>query len=457
MRMLRRPQSAASLIFPRSQTLHPSRFCPTRTVRSRHRRSAICSLPEAETYEPVEGKATNGKLPRPASYEFDTHQGTIDGSDEDEPEFDFLGESTSGNLQLVSPETGKGMISDTKFLGLDDVSSVRDVSISKLRQATKAVLDDMGIASSQYPEGLPERAIFCSRTLNLRAIKALGYDMDYTLVNYDVNAWEGRAYEYGLAYLRDAGCNVDGLTFDPDLVIRGLLIDRKLGNLVKADRFGYVKRAMHGTRMFSWSELRETYGRELVVLRDGGRWQFLNTLFSVSEACLFMQMVDRFDQGALASVPSANSYEALHDLVAKALFRTHVEGKLKAEIIKDPARFVERDPAMARTLIDQREAGKTLLLITNSDLVYSSAVMSYSYDSFLPEGKTWEDLFDLVIVQAQKPDFFTASRGLFEIVTVDGLMRPCYKAKKGGLYFGGSARMVEDALGFDGDEILYVG
>lgn len=52
-------------------------------------------------------------------------------------QFDFLGESTSGNLQLVSPETGKGMISDTKFLGLDDVSSVRDVSISKLRQATK--------------------------------------------------------------------------------------------------------------------------------------------------------------------------------------------------------------------------------------------------------------------------------------------------------------------------------
>lgn len=46
----------------------------------------------------------------------------------------------------------------------------------------QAVLDDMGIASSQYPEGLPERAIFCSRTLNLRAIKALGYDMGEKLV-----------------------------------------------------------------------------------------------------------------------------------------------------------------------------------------------------------------------------------------------------------------------------------
>ena len=85
-RMLGRPHSAASLILPRIQTLHPSRFSANRTLQSRCRRSARCSLPETETYDPVEGKASNGKLPRPASYEFDTHQGTIDGSDEDEPE-----------------------------------------------------------------------------------------------------------------------------------------------------------------------------------------------------------------------------------------------------------------------------------------------------------------------------------------------------------------------------------
>jgi hypothetical protein len=28
-------------------------------------------------------------------------------------------------------------------------------------------------------------------------------------------------------------------------------MDKEKGNLVKADRFGYVKRAMHGTRMLS--------------------------------------------------------------------------------------------------------------------------------------------------------------------------------------------------------------
>lgn len=29
------------------------------------------------------------------------------------------------------------------------------------------------------------------------------------------------------------------------------MIDKEKGNLVKADRFGYVKRAMHGTKMLS--------------------------------------------------------------------------------------------------------------------------------------------------------------------------------------------------------------
>ena len=40
--------------------------------------------------------------------------------------------------------------------------------------------------------------------------------------------------------------------------------------------------------MLSWAEIRETYGRELVNLRFE-RYNFLNTLFSVSEAVLYLQ------------------------------------------------------------------------------------------------------------------------------------------------------------------------
>ncbi len=92
------------------------------------------------------------------------------------------------------------------------------------------------------------RGIFCNRTLNLRSIRAIGYDMDYTLIHYRVEEWERRAYEHIRHRLAARGWPVDDLRFDPEMVIRGLVIDTEQGNLLKANRFGFVKKAVHGTR-----------------------------------------------------------------------------------------------------------------------------------------------------------------------------------------------------------------
>ena len=85
----------------------------------------------------------------------------------------------------------------------------------------------------------PGRGIYANRTLNLRSIRAIGYDMDYTLIHYDMIAWERRAYAHLRAGLAELGWPVQELTFDPGMVIRGLAIDVELGNLVKPNRFGY--------------------------------------------------------------------------------------------------------------------------------------------------------------------------------------------------------------------------
>ena len=69
----------------------------------------------------------------------------------------------------------------------------------------------------QHPRGL-----FCNRTLNLRKIQAVGYDMDYTLVHYHVALWEERAYAYIKNGLKKQGWPVDDLVFDPVLVVQGL-------------------------------------------------------------------------------------------------------------------------------------------------------------------------------------------------------------------------------------------
>ncbi|KAL8058159.1 hypothetical protein ABFS82_03G000600 [Erythranthe guttata] len=293
-------------------------------------------------------------------------------------------------------------------------------------QEAEHLLNHLGIPdpfSSRYSP----RGIFCTRTLNLRSISAIGYDMDYTLMHYNV------------------------------AVIRGLVIDKEKGNLVKADRFGYVKRAMHGTTMLSTQTLSEMYGRELVDLRKESRWEFLNTLFSVSEAVAYMQLVDRLDEGAIATDLGPLDYKGLYKAVGKALFRAHVEGQLKSEIMSKPELFVEPDPELPLALLDQKEAGKKLLLITNSDYHYTEKMMQHSFNRFLPNDMTWRDLFDIVIVSARKPEFFQMAHPMYEVVTGEGLMRPCFKANSGGVYSGGSAQMVEKSLGIQGDEILYVG
>jgi HAD superfamily 5'-nucleotidase-like hydrolase len=295
---------------------------------------------------------------------------------------------------------------------------------------------------------VPGRDVYCNRTLNLRSIRAIGYDMDYTLVHYHVAEWERRAYEHVRARLVERGWPVGDLRFDPSSVVRGLVIDTERGNLVKANRFGFVKKANHGTRALDFEAMREAYAREIIDLGES-RWVFLNTLFSLSEGCLYAQLVDLLDAGKL---PGPMGYAELHGRVVELLNRTHVEGQLKAEIISHPEKYVELDPGTRLALEDQRASGKKIFLVTNSDWTYTSAMMKFAF------GATWRDAFDLVIVGARKPDFFTSSAPFFEIATAEGLLRPDVpKLEPGGAYLGGSATRLERELGVVGDEILYVG
>jgi hypothetical protein len=85
-------------------------------------------------------------------------------------------------------------------------------------------------------------------------------------------------------------------------------------------------------------------------------------------------------------------------------------------------------------------------------------MMDYSFNRFLPSGKTWKDLFDLIVVAARKPHFFTIHQPFFEVIENSGHLIPTSgKLKKGTVYLGGSAQQVEKFLGLSGDEILYVG
>ncbi len=300
----------------------------------------------------------------------------------------------------------------------------------------------------------PTRRIFCNRTLNLRSIRAVGFDMDYTLIHYRVEVWERRAWEQARARLRERGWPVADLEFDESFVILGLILDLELGNVVKASRFGYVTRAYHGTRPLDFERQRALYSREVVDLRDS-RWVFLNTLFSLSEGLLFAQCVELLDQGKLE--PGVG-YADLHKIVRASIDRAHTEGALKAEIAAAPERFVEPDAELPLALLDLKHAGKKLWLVTNSEWSYTRAMLRHALDPHLPSGMTWRELFDLVIVSARKPDFFTARSPAFEIVDEEGLLTPVTgSVRYGRAYVGGNAELMERDLGLAGEDILYFG
>ncbi|MCC7535398.1 MAG: HAD-IG family 5'-nucleotidase [Deltaproteobacteria bacterium] len=299
----------------------------------------------------------------------------------------------------------------------------------------------------------PGRGLYCNRTLNLKSIRAIGYDMDYTLVHYRVAEWETRAYEFAREKLLAHGWPVGDLSFDPTAFTRGLVLDLELGNVVKANRFGYVKQGCHGMRALSLDDLRATYARTIVDLAQP-RWLFLNTLFSLSEACLYLQLVDLLDARAL---PGVLGYGDLYKRVKASLDEAHMEGELKAEVMADPDRYIEPDPDTVLALLDQKHAGKKLLLITNSEWSYTSPLMTHCFDRYMPAGSTWRDLFDVVIVSARKPEFFSTYSPLLEVVDPSGLLRPANALVDHAMYFGGNARQVERYLGLVGDQILYVG
>ena len=324
-------------------------------------------------------------------------------------------------------------------------------------------MDATASSSTHSHPGVPDafehpRGLFCNRTLNLRNIGAIGYDMDYTLVHYRVELWEERAYSYVKAGLLAQGWPVEGLVFDPDLVVQGLVMDTERGNVVKPNRFGYVKTAFHGTQPMPYDEQRETYRQTLVDLHDT-RWQFLNTLFSISEAGIYLQLVDLLDAGKL---PPSLGYEDLYEAVRRTLDAAHLEGLLKADILADPARFIVPDAEVPLALLDQKNAGKKVLLITNSEWEYAAPILTFAFDPHLPGEMTWRDLFDVAIVNARKPAFFSERAPAYEIVSEDEAGRAVLRSHVGPLgegraYAGGNAALVEASLGLRGSEILYVG
>ena len=296
----------------------------------------------------------------------------------------------------------------------------------------------------------PSRRVFTNRNLRMTSITAMGFDMDHTLAVYNTDNFNRLCFELAIDRLvRDKGYPeaVRSVRWDPAAAIRGLLVDKRLGNLLKVDAHGHITRVRHGFRFLEKDERRHLYPRGRIRI-GSGRYRIFDTLFDLPEGSLYAAIIDLAEQGSLEL---GRSRHALFDDIRETVDTLHADGSLKTRIVADLGRYFLRDPDLVPTLQSQRQAGTKLFLLTNSEVDYTAAVMDHLVGG--PRG-SWEDLFDLVVCFARKPGFFVARGPGRPVPTGENPLMP---NRRGCCFSGGDAFFLERQLGCRGDEILYWG
>jgi 5'-nucleotidase len=312
------------------------------------------------------------------------------------------------------------------------------------------VLD--GAPSSTSRPDTRTRRVYVNRDLKMSRVSWVGFDMDYTLAIYHQEAMDrlsiactaekmiARGYP---SWIRD-------LHYPLDFPIRGLLVDKHLGNVLKMNRFKIVRKGYHGLKELSRNELRALY-YERKIRHKSTRYHWIDTLYALSEACMYATLIDAFEKKGMSA-----KYGRLFTDIRECIDEAHRDGAILEPVMADPAKYIERDPELAIALHKLRSSGKRLFVLTNSRHRYTEVLMSYLLDGVLPDYPSYRHYFDAVICAAKKPGFFQERTALFE--RRDERLLPFSGTfERGRLYEGGNLHELQRALAVTGNNVLYIG
>jgi HAD superfamily 5'-nucleotidase-like hydrolase len=299
--------------------------------------------------------------------------------------------------------------------------------------------------------------IYVNRTLNMKQISAIGFDMDYTLVRYDSEAFELMTYgeiKKKLIAVKDYPEVINGLKFSFDTAIRGLVIDKPHGNVLKLSTYSKVKHAFHGLSEMDFKTQQKIYQGLTIDLNDSDRYAIVDTTFSIAYCVLYMQIVDLKDKHPELNFPD---YKTIEENLLEALDLSHRDGSLKGEVKKNVKKYIIQDAESVAALERFKKHGKKLWVITNSDFEYTKLLLDYAINPFLKNHKDWGDLFNIVVTAAMKPKFFTDKMPLLKVDPETGLMKNHHGSIEDGIYQGGNAGTLQKSANLHGEQILYLG
>ena len=175
--------------------------------------------------------------------------------------------------------------------------------------------------------------------------------------------------------------------------------------------------------------------------------------FSISLAVLYLQLIALKEQyrDLFPDEPT------LAQNLLESLDEAHSDGSLKTKVSENLDHYLIKSPQTIRLLEKYRYFGKKFFLLTNSDFDYTKLILEHTMDPFLKRYSSWQEFFEFVITQAEKPKFFYEDLKFLKIEHKSGKMINYNKPLKPGIYQGGCASTFTRDLKLKGDDILYIG
>lgn len=302
----------------------------------------------------------------------------------------------------------------------------------------------------------PHEQVFVNRALRMESIRCVGFDLDWTLADYERLPLERLVFELTRERLIEHHGyphHLREVAFRPDFPCRGLLIDKEAGTVLRMSRHRFVNLAYFGRERLGRDDLKRLYRYE-PIQPASERFYHIDSLFELPEANLYAELIELAKHnGALAGL----SYSRLFADVREAIDWVHAEQALKSRVEANTSLFLKRDPVLALSLLRLRMGGRRMILLTNSEWRYANHLCSYLFDGILPGIDSWRQLFDLVLVSAGKPAFFRQERPFIRL-DADGADAGEVEAPVwNGVYRHGNLSGLMRLLDVPGEQVLYVG
>jgi len=259
------------------------------------------------------------------------------------------------------------------------------------------------------------------RHKQLQNVDVIAFDMDMTLVRYNNRNVIQGVYDCMIDVLKPHFPFLQDKPIDMAFCQRGLVIDVTNGYILKLDNRKRVIKAYFGNSIVPKDTIDRIYHDEKTTPlatftgEIGARFFSLVSFFESSASLIFRDFSQHLiDESQKTGNPiDNNEFKRMIKHMMEA-YNTHFsdfnKGLYYPDFEKNPGKYVYKVTDLVLSFLkDLKSKGVKLVLATNSIAEYTECLMNYSF------GENFHQYFDLIVIHAQKPDFFHGEKPFYRL------------------------------------------